>query len=214
QHWIMQPGTMQSSLNTTTRMTVNSACVDMLVGTFVSDVNTTGQVVPGQTVVYADPEAVGLSNLIYDGTWGNSHTNVAFQRGYISTANDDFRSQWSINNVDVGYNKGITDVFGELKEEFNLGNSTLAGINPRIKNVKNFAQGYAAVPLRLNLKATTEEKDTGRYLSGLDARGATVNVLWRTAGTLDGVSNAMPQVWCQSTNVVEIRPGQQFNLIA
>lgn len=215
QHWTMQPGTMQASLNNTTRMTINASCADMLVGTFVADDNTSGFVVPGQSNLIASP-GNGGSNLIgvYDGTWGNSHTNRYFQRGNVQTSADDFRSQWSINNVDVNYQAPLSDIFADLKEEWNLGAANLSGINPRIRNVKQFAQAHLAVPLRLNYKASSIDKDTPRYLSGLDARGATINLLWKTQGTLDTAANAIPQIWCQSTNIVALKPGQSFSLVA
>ncbi len=211
QSWTMQPGVMTSSLNNTTRMTINTSCTDMLVGTFVADDNQSGLLVSGQDQLAALPKAVG-SNIPYDGTWGNSHTNRYFQRGFVATANDDFRSQWSINNVDVGYNAPLADVFGDLKEEWNVGAANLAGMNPRVKNLKNFRQAYFLAPLRLNLKCTSDEKDCHRYLSGLDARGATINLLWKTAGTIAGATNVQPQIWAQSTKVVELKPGQSFTL--
>lgn len=219
QHWEMQPGTQQTSANNTTRMTLKSSSVDMLIGTFVPTDYDSGLLQPGQVNVAADATA-GAASL--DGTYANTHACRYFQRGCIDTSvgqssmnpAGDFKSQWQINNVDVNYNEGMADVFAELKEEFNLGKSTTAALNPRIKNLSNFAKGFLAVPLRLNFKCSDTEKDTPRYLSGLDTRNATVNVLWRTKGTTDGNIAVTPQIWAQSTAIVRLGEGQRFDLVA
>lgn len=219
-HWVMNPGTLSSSLYTTTRATINSSCVDMLIGTFVGDDSASGLVYPGQPRVPAEPSAFSIpgQTIMFDGTYCNTHTNRAFQRGNIETSTDDFTSQFTINNVDIQPVQGLADIFADVKEEFNLGQSSKAGMNPRLHNLAEFAGGFFIAPVRLNFKASDETADTVRYLSGLDSRNATVSVLWRTQGTIELKKNiplnVTPQIWVGSTSIVSLASSQRFSLTA
>ncbi len=214
-HWQMQPGnqTSTTSLAGTTRMTLTNPCVNKLVGTFVPSDNTSGYMIPGQSVVFSTAEAVSTS---VDGTYGNSHSSRAFQRGHVATANDDYLSQWEVNNIPIGVQQGVNEVWATLKEEMNLGKSSECGFNPRIRNVQHFARAHFADVLRLNFKTSEREANNVRYMSGLNAKNAIINVYWKVlAGSPDASVQQVavtPQLWAESTELLLLKPQQRWEL--
>jgi hypothetical protein len=228
QHFVMQPGqtTAAGSADQTTRMTVNSSSVDYLLGTFIGADYEDGTVLPGAGEIFTTPKgrnAAGSAGLSYpptykrQGTYGNTGTSRYFQRGGVD-ASQDFESTFnSVNNVPLDYPADLPTVWNKVKNEFNLGKTQGTNLNPRLETLTHFAQGFFVVPCRLNFN--TGEPDNSRYLSGLDSRNSTVNILWKTRGKLENKANnstgqqAIPQIWCATTSILRVSSGRILDLV-
>jgi hypothetical protein len=219
QHWYSQPGqTLNGNANGTTRMTVNSSSINMLIGTFQPTDYADGGVSPGLKVTAVSP-AKATTGAAFDysklGTYGNSQTSRYFQRGSINK--DTYEGSFTINNVQIGYPATAADVWSQVRDEFQLQSSTATGLNPRINNLQSFAQAFFVHPLRLNLKADDSALDNTRYVSGLDSRASTVNIMWSTKGTtdteLDVGEGLIPMIWAGTTSVLRLSPGRSIDLV-
>jgi hypothetical protein len=222
QHWYYQPGqTLTGNANGTTRMTVNSSSINMLIGTFQPTDYAKGSIGPssGASLLGIVPAKAAAGDAYTDPdliTYGNTQTSRYFQRGSLEKSS--YEGSFTINNVQVGYPASTSDVWSQLKDEFNLASSTTTGLNPRINNLEDFATGFFIHPLRLNLKADDSALDNTRYVSGLDSRASTVNVLWQTKGTIDSVASAagvglIPHLWAGTTSVLRLSPGRSLDLV-
>jgi hypothetical protein len=118
-----------------------------------------------------------------------------------------------VNNVALNIPADIALTWAQVKDEFNLGKSVLTGINPRIFNLRDFGRAFFISPLRLNLKCNVNESDSQRYLSGLDSRASTVNVLWAVKGSTEANKRVIPQIWAGCTSVLRLSPGRVIDLI-
>lgn len=207
QHFYVQPGqtTAQGSAAQTTRMTVNSSSVDYLLGTFVPADFEDGTLMPGAkfglTTAKERYDVYEIPNsYLRQGTFGNTHTTRYFQRGSVNYKQP-FESTFSVNNVLLDYPCDLQTIWCKLKDELNLGKTQGTNLNPHLQSLAHFAQGFFVVPQRLNFN--TGEGDNSRILSGLDSRNATVNIQWKTTGTLEssvGIVTARdPRAWTPGT---------------
>lgn len=190
QQWVLQPGavTAPGSTTQTTRMTVNSSSIDMVLGTFVSADYESGTMLPGSTTIFTDPRSRAASPArpscyARAGTYGNSSTSRYFQRGGIDAAQP-FESSFSVNNVQLDFPADLSHLWNWVKKnEFSLGETGNTNLNPRLQTLTQFAQGYFVAPCRLNLN--TYQGYNSRLLSGLDSRASSVHVSWSTKGTAE-----------------------------
>jgi hypothetical protein len=216
QHWAMQWGnqtpTTATPVDGTTRMTVNSSSVDWLLGTFVGSDYTGNTQGPGAaqyiaTTPYGGAGVAAMSDRFY----GACGTSRYYQRGGIDVGAL-FESTWSVNNVTLGAPQELPEIFATVKDEFNIGGAH--GMNPRLKNLEQFAQAFFVCPVRLNMKCSTEDVDTQRIASGLDSRASTVNVLWKVKGHREPeVPSLLPQIWAGCTSVLRISAGRVLDLV-
>jgi hypothetical protein len=221
QHFVVQPGqtTAVGSADQVTRMTVNSSSVDLLLGTFIPDDYESGSVLPGATTIVNVPNkrpATYPASYARQGTYGNSGTSRYFQRGGVD-ASQDFESSFSVNNVQLDYPSDLPTVWNKVKNEFNLGKSQNTNLNPAVQTLTHFAQGFFMVPCRLNFNSG--ESENSRYLSGLDSRNSTVNILWKTKGRLEKKADGqtgqqvIPHIYAATTTILRVSPGRVLDLI-
>jgi hypothetical protein len=178
-------------------------------------------VLPGAGEIYTTPKARAANaaypdSYAYQGTFGNSQTSRYFQRGGVD-ATQPFESSFSVNNVQLDYPSDLATVFSRVKQEFNLGKTQDCNMNPRLQTMTHFAQGFFVVPQRLNYNSG--HAYNSRYLSGLDSRNSTVNILWKTSGKLEKKADntteqqIIPQLWAGTTAVLRVSPGRVLDLV-
>ena len=226
QHWVVQPGqsTKDGFADQTTRMTVNSSSVDYLLGTFIPTDYESGSVLPGETHIYNMPNKrpnTYPDSYARQGTYGNTATGRYFQRGGIDIRQGQnvkpFESSFAVNNVMLDYPADIETVWSKLKNDFNLGKTQATSVNPALQSLGHFAQGFFVASCRLNFN--TGDADTSRYLSGLDCRNSTVNILWKTTGQFErladglGYQDAIPHLYAATTSILRVSPGRVLDLV-
>ena len=208
QHWIMQPGTLTSAnVNQTSRVTVNSSDVNLILATFQPADFAANTVQPGGTSIGTSPAAST------GGCFGNSGTSRYFQRGSVDSTQV-YAGTFSINNVTVGYPADLGSVWSDVKDEFALGRNTLTGLNPRIRSVSDFAKAHFVQVLRLNMLLDKNVPESVRALTGLDSRESTLQILWTTTGATVGNINVIPQLWVGSTALLQVGAGRAIKLTA
>ena len=232
QHFVAQPGqtTAIGSAAQTTRMTVNSSSVDYLLGTFVPADFESGTLLPLAERAYTmTRDKRKYYNIppqyLTQGTFGNTQTSRYFQRGGLDIK-EPFESAFSVNNVLLDYPCDLATVWCKVKDEFNLGKTQGTNMNPRLQKLAHFAQGFFVVPQRLNFN--TGEADNSRILSGLDSRNSTVNVQWKTTGTLEkcpkvksgagdhdfvDAMQVIPMLYAATTAVLRVSEGRILDLV-
>lgn len=223
QQWVLQPGavTAPGSATQTTRMTVNSSSIDMILGTFVGSDYESNTVIPGSSIVYTAPNtraaaAARPSSYARAGTYGNTQTSRYFQRGGIDAAQP-FESSFSVNNVQLDFPADLSHIWNRVKNEFALGESANTNLNPRLQTLTQFAQGFFVAPCRLSLN--TYGSYNSRLLSGLDSRASSVHVSWSTKGGSERLADnatgqqLIPQLWAGTTMLARISPGRVIDLV-
>jgi hypothetical protein len=146
-------------------------------------------------------------------TFCDSQTTRYFQTGSIDPSYA-FTSQFSINNVDIGYSQDLASIWSDVRDEFNLGRSTTTGMNPNLLNLQQFAGAYFVHPLRLNMKQSEVEQDNVRALSGLDTRQSTTTCIWKSAGVSIPNINCTPQLWIGTTAILRCGAGRSLDIVS
>jgi hypothetical protein len=227
QHFVAQPGQSPAagSVDQTMTMTVNSASVDCVYGTFYGTDYQEGTLYPHGDTCVTDPtqKPDAYPNMPYtyrhEGSFGNAQTSRYFQRGSVySRVDKPFESSFSINNVQMDYPADLPTLLAKTKDDFNLGRTGTTNINPRIYSLGHFAQAYFVATQKLNFN--TGEADTSRILSGLDSRNATVHVQWKTSGATENdvfgnnhPIQVTPWLYASTTARLNIGAGRVLELV-
>lgn len=153
-----------------------------------------------------------VTGTVYAGTFGNAGTSRFFQRGSVST-DDSLTSVFSINNVQLGLPADTEQVFEDCREAFNLGSDNNTALNPRIRNLSDFALSHFVHPVRLNFNLDERSPDNVRCLSGLDSRDASLSILWTTTGASANSLSVTPVIFVSQTSVLRVSAGRVCDLI-
>lgn len=219
-YYTMKFAKIVKSAGVAVNFNVNCASLDQLIGTAIeTDYNTNFQMVAYGTndtgatsynmnQILADP--VGKVN-----NTGTTRTYVrgdAFMNSYYFKRNlsDISGSSWAINNRLINYGAiKPKEIYLQTMISLGYNNTDLgtSGVHPNILSIYHYLKYHAAHIIDLTCQNPAEF-----YISGLDGRGASLNITWNCTFPSTCAYEVIPVVFARCSKVMNIYPGRQITI--
>lgn len=219
-YYTMKFAKIVKSAGISVNFNVNCSSLDQLIGTAVETDQNTNQQFIGYGTNDTGATSFNMAQILADpvGKVNNTGTTRAYARGdaffnsvyFKRNLSDIIGSVWAINNRNINY--GLIkpkEIYLQTMIALGYNHTDLgtSGVHPNILSIFHYLKYHAAHIIDLTCQNPSEF-----YISGLDGRGASLNITWNCTFPSTCAYEVVPMVFARCSKVMTIYPARQITI--